>query len=259
MSRQQSKGLALITGASSGIGEACAEIFAENGYAVALGARRVERLEQLAARLEQRGAASVFAHALDVREESSVNAFVQAVLDRFGAVDFLINNAGLAAGLDPVVMGEDDDWRAMLDTNVYGLLRMTRRMLPAMIERNRGQIINIGSIAGFQTYANGAVYAATKHAVRAISGALRLELSGTPIRVAEVDPGMVETEFSLVRLGDEAQAKAVYQGLAPLTGRDIAECVYFAASRPAHVNIDHIIIMPTAQAAVHKVHRQPSP
>ena len=150
----------------------------------------------------------------------------------------------------------DDSIKRQLDINVYGLLRMTRRLLPEMLRQGRGHIVNMGSIAGFQTYANGAVYAGTKHAVKAITGALRMELNGTPIRVSEVDPGMVETEFSLVRLKDADKAKAVYQGMTPLTAYDIAECVYFATSRPPHVNIDHIIIMPTAQAAVYKVHRQ---
>jgi len=144
----------------------------------------------------------------------------------------------------------------MLDTNVYGLLRLTRRLLPEMIKANRGHIVNMGSVAGFHTYANGSVYAGTKHAVKAITGALRLELSGTALRVSEIDPGMVETEFSEVRLKDAERAKAVYQGMIPLTGDDVAECVTFAVTRPAHVNLDHIIIMPQAQAAVYKVHRE---
>lgn len=245
----------LVTGASAGIGAATAAVYARQGARLALGARRTDRLEQLAASLKTMGAAAVTVHELDVTDQGSVDHFVDAVLVAHSHVDVLVNNAGLAAGLDPVETGKDEDWAAMLDTNVYGLLRMTRRLIPEMKKRGRGHIVNMGSIAGFHTYANGAVYAGTKHAVKAITGALRLELNGTPIRVSEVDPGMVETEFSLVRLKDEERAKAVYQGMTPLSAEDIADCVYFATSRPAHVNIDHIVIMPTAQAAVYKVHR----
>jgi NADP-dependent 3-hydroxy acid dehydrogenase YdfG len=247
----------VVTGASAGIGAACAVEFARHGWALALGARRKDRLDELAPRLRELGSPKVLTHAIDVREKADIASFHAAVAAAFPRIDVLVNNAGLAAGLDPVVTGKDDDWEAMLDTNVYALLRVTRAFLPGMIAADHGHIINMGSIAGFHTYANGAAYAGSKHAVKAISGALRLELNGTRIRVSEVDPGMVETEFSLVRLGqDEAKAKAVYQGMTPLTGEDIADCVYFAASRPAHVNIDHIIIMPTDQASVYKTHRR---
>jgi NADP-dependent 3-hydroxy acid dehydrogenase YdfG len=248
--------LAVITGASAGIGEACAEEFARHGWALALGARRVDRLESMAVRMRELGAPAVMCLPLDVRDLASIKSFHERVYGAFARVDLLVNNAGLAAGLDPVATGKDDDWEAMLETNVYGLLRLTREFLPKMIAANHGHIVNMGSIAGFQTYANGAAYAGSKHAVKAISGALRHELNGTAIRVSEIDPGMVETEFSLVRLQDETKAKAVYNGMTPLTGRDIAECVYFAASRPAHVNIDHIIVMPVDQASVHKTHRR---
>lgn len=248
--------VAVITGASAGIGQACAEIYAEHGFSLVIGARRSDKLEALAPRLERIGAKGVLALPLDVTDEASVEAFHAKTLAKFGKVDVLVNNAGLAAGLDPVVTGKDADWQAMLETNVYGLLRVTRKFLPTMIERNLGHVVNMGSIAGFHTYANGAVYAGTKHAVKAITGALRLELNGTAVRVSEVDPGMVETEFSVVRLKDEAKAKNVYQGMTPLTGRDIAECVYFATSRPPHVNVDHILIMPTDQASVYKTHRR---
>lgn len=246
----------VITGASAGIGAACAEIFAEHGWNLALGARRQARLDDQIVRLRDLGASDVHCHEVDVRDESSVNAFGAAVLARFQNVDVLVNNAGLAAGLDPLESGKNADWEAMIDTNIKGLLRVTRRFLGTMRTRGEGHIINMGSIAAFQTYANGAVYAATKHGVRAISGALRLELNGTAIRVTEIDPGMVETEFSLVRLGTSDDAKRVYQGMTPLTGRDIAECVWFAASRPAHVNIDHVLVMPTDQATVYKVARR---
>ncbi len=245
----------LITGASAGIGAACAELYARNGYRLALGARRLERLTEAAVLLRQQGAADVLCMALDVCDVDSVAAFALEVEQRYSAVDILINNAGLAAGLDPIATGKDEDWAAMIETNIYGLLRMTRRFLPGMIARQRGHIVNIGSVAGFQTYANGAVYSGTKHAVRAISGALRLELLGTAIRVSEVDPGMVETEFSSVRLQNEERAKAVYRGTVPLTGHDIADCVYFATTRPPHVNVDHLLVMPTQQASVHHVHR----
>lgn len=248
--------VAVVTGASAGIGQACAEIYAEHGYALVVGARRTEKLEALAPKLEKLGAKGVLVLALDVTDQHSVDAFHAQTIQKFGHVDVLVNNAGLAAGLDPVATGKDADWQAMLDTNVYGLLRVTRKFLPKMIEANRGHVVNMGSIAGFHTYANGAVYAGTKHAVKAITGALRLELNGTAVRVSEVDPGMVETEFSVVRLKDEAKAKTVYQGMTPLSGRDIAECVYFATSRPAHVNVDHIVIMPTDQASVYKTHRR---
>ncbi len=248
--------VAVITGASAGIGQACAEIYAEHGYSLVVGARRTDKLEALAPKLEKLGAQGVLVLGLDVTDEKSVDAFHAQTLKKFGQVDVLLNNAGLAAGLDPVVTGKDADWQAMLDTNVYGLLRVTRTFLPKMIEENHGHVVNMGSIAGFHTYANGAVYAGTKHAVKAISGALRLELNGTAIRVSEIDPGMVETEFSVVRLKDESKAKSVYQGMTPLKGRDIAECVYFITSRPAHVNVDHLLIMPTDQASVYKTHRR---
>jgi len=248
----------VITGASAGIGKACAEAFARAGYRLALGARRLERLEDVRGTLEQLGAPEVLCLALDVRSKASIEAFAAAVEGHFIHVDLLLNNAGLASGLSSVASGEDIDWQAMIDTNLYGLLRVTRRFLTRMLTRGQGHIINMGSVAGFQTYANGAVYAATKHAVRAISGALRLELNGTAIRVSEIDPGMVETEFSLVRLQDESKAKAVYSGMTPLSPDDIADCVLFAATRPAHVNIDHILVMPTAQASVYKTHREPS-
>lgn len=246
----------VVTGASAGIGQACAEEFARHGWALALGARRLDRLEAMREQLIKLGAPQVLTLPLDVRASDSIAAFQTSVNESYACVDVLINNAGLAAGLDPVATGKDDDWSAMLETNVYGLLRVTRAFLHSMLARNHGHIINIGSIAGFQTYANGSMYAGTKHAVKAISGALRLELNGTAIRVSEVDPGMVDTEFSLVRLQDESKAKAVYQGMVPLSGHDIAECVFFAATRPPHVNVDHIIVMPTDQASIYKTFRR---
>lgn len=246
----------VITGASSGIGAACAAEYARHGWALALGARRTDRLEELGPELERLGSPHVITLPLDVRELESIDSFRDGVYEAFSSIDVLINNAGLAAGLGPVATGQDADWSAMLDTNVYGLLRLTRAFLPKVLAANRGHIVNMGSIAGFHTYANGAMYAGSKHAVKAITGALRLELNGTAIRVSEIDPGMVETEFSIVRLKDEDKAKAVYEGMTPLSGQDIADCVYFATSRPAHVNVDHIIVMPTDQASVYKTHRR---
>lgn len=257
MTENHSK-VVVITGASSGIGLACAEVYAKDGCALILGARRVDRLDALRAKLQDLGASKVLVSALDVRDLGSIQRFADIVESQFDSVDILINNAGLAAGLDPVETGKDDDWEAMLETNVLGLLQVTRRFLPRMRKLNRGHIVNMGSIAGFHTYANGSMYAGTKHAVKAITGALRLELNGTAIRVSEVDPGMVETEFSLVRLGDQSKADAVYHGMKPLSAGDIADCVHFATSRPPHVNVDHVIVMPTDQASVYKVHRTSS-
>jgi NADP-dependent 3-hydroxy acid dehydrogenase YdfG len=248
----------VITGASSGIGAACAEIFARSGHTLILGARRLDRLETLAPHLRSLGAADVWVGELDVTKLASIEQFQRESQSRFGGVDVLINNAGLAAGLDPVATGSDDDWEAMMNTNVLGLLKVSRAFLKGMIAANHGHIFNMGSIAGFHTYAKGAAYAGSKHAVRAISGALRQELTGTAIRISEIDPGMVETEFSLVRLGDQAKADEVYRGMTPLTAADVAECVYFAATRPPHVNIDHIVLMPTDQSSIGLVHRRPT-
>ncbi len=249
--------IVVITGASSGIGAACARIFARNGFKLALGARRAELLTDLARELEGLGSPQVWTSRLDVRDGLSINNFHRGVVTIFGSVDILINNAGLAAGLDPVITGDDADWEAMFDTNVLGLLKVSRAFLQEMTSNQRGHIVNIGSIASFQTYAKGAAYAGSKHAVRAISGALRLELMGTGIRVTEIDPGMVETEFSLVRLKDKLKADAVYAGMTPLTADDVADTIYFAATRPPHVNIDHIVLMPTDQAAATQVYRRP--
>ena len=249
--------ITVITGASSGIGKACAIEFAKNGGRLVLGARRKDQLIQVAELCKQSGATDVLTLCLDVCNSDSVRKFVQDAMEQFAHIDVLINNAGLALGLDHLLHGEERDWQQMLDTNVMGLARVTKAFLPSMLARNQGDIINIGSIAGFQTYAGGAIYAGSKHAVRALSGALRLELNGTNIRVSEIDPGMVETEFSLVRYKNNSHAaKAVYEGMQPLSGKDIAEIVYFVTTRPSHVNLDHIIVMPTAQASVYKTSRQ---
>jgi NADP-dependent 3-hydroxy acid dehydrogenase YdfG len=248
----------VITGASAGIGEETALVFAEHGWNIILGARRLDRLQSLARRLGTAGSPEVTALKLDVTDETSVKDFTARCLEASqGQVDVLFNNAGLALGVDHVSKGHTSDWQSMLDTNVMGLLRVTREFLPAMLERQTGHVINMGSIASHVVYEGGSVYCATKHAVRAITKTMRLELHGSPLRVTLIDPGMVETDFSLVRFKDDAErAKNVYKGVTPLTGRDIAECVWFAATRPSHVNIEDIVLMPVDQAAPHKVNRK---
>lgn len=247
--------IVVISGASAGIGKASAEIYAEQGAHLVLGARRIGLLNELKNTLLQRGALSVCNLSLDVTDRTSMAAFVAATLRVHPKIDVLLNNAGLALGVDPVGVGREEDWDRMIQVNILGALRFIRGFLPSMLKNSHGHIVNMGSIAGEQVYAGGAVYAATKHAVRAISQTLRLELNGTPIRITSIDPGMVESDFSKVRLGDDTKAKAVYNNMTPLTPRDIAETIVFATSRPAHVNIDKITIMPTDQAAVYKTHR----
>jgi NADP-dependent 3-hydroxy acid dehydrogenase YdfG len=245
------KPIAVVTGASSGIGEATCQALAGAGFHIVAGARRQDRLQAVAR------ATGGEALALDVRELASIEAFVAAVKSRHGRINVLINNAGLAAGLAPVAEGRDEDWVQMLETNVLGLLRMTRACLPLIRQAPSGHIVNLGSVAGFEVYAGGAGYTASKHAVRAVSRTLRLELVGEPIRVTEVAPGMVETEFSLVRFkGDARRAAEVYHGVQPLTGADIAECITWAVTRPPHVNIDELVVRPVAQANAFTVARR---
>jgi len=244
-------GVAVVTGASSGIGAATAAALAREGYSVVLGARRVERLREVAG---EKG----LALRLDVTDLQSVDAFVAETKERFGHIDVLVNNAGGALGLNPVAEAKDDEWEGMWKTNVLGLMWMTRACLPLLRKAPHGHIVNIGSIAGFETYKGGAGYTAAKHAVRAITKTLRLELNGEPIRVTEIAPGLVETEFSLVRFhGDTKAASAPYEGIEPLTAEDIADCVMFAVTRPAHVDIDEIVVRPVAQANVVTVARKP--
>jgi 3-hydroxy acid dehydrogenase/malonic semialdehyde reductase len=246
-----------ITGASAGIGLALAEIYAEHGWHLVLGARRRQRLEDLEGQLRDKGAASVLSLNLDVRDADSVAQWTEAAFARHPQVDVLINNAGLVLGTDSIETGRLEDWATVLDTNVMGVLRLCRAFIPRFRQQNAGHIVMMGSISGHQVYEGGGPYCASKFSVKALSRTLRLELNGTPIRVSSIDPGMVETEFSLVRFqGDAERAKNVYKGLTPLQARDIADCVWFATSRPPHVNIDDIIVMPTAQASVYKVHRQ---
>ena len=244
--------IAVITGASSGIGAATAIALGRQGYRIVVGARRIDRLERVA------GEDGV-ALRLDVTDEASVNDFVSEVRRRFGRIDVLVNNAGGALGLTPVEKAVDDEWIGMWKTNVLGLMWMTRACLPLIRKAKHGHIVNIGSIAGFETYRGGAGYTAAKHAVRAITKTLRLELNGEPIRITEIAPGLVETEFSLVRFhGDRKAAKAVYEGIKPLTAEDVADCVVYAVTRPSHVNIDEIVVRPVAQATATVVARKPA-
>jgi NADP-dependent 3-hydroxy acid dehydrogenase YdfG len=251
MAATKSKPVAVVTGASSGIGAATAKALAANGYRVVAGARRVDRVRKVV------GDSNDAMH-LDVTDKRSVEEFVRAIEKRYRHIDVLVNNAGGALGLAPIADASDDDWISMWQTNVLGLMYVTRACLPLLRKARHGHIVNIGSIAGFETYKGGAGYTAVKHAVRAISRTLRLELNGEPIRVTEVAPGLVETEFSLVRFhGDRKAAKAVYAGLKPLTAEDVAECILFAVTRPPHVDIDEIVIRPVAQATSFQVARSP--
>ncbi len=248
----------LITGASSGFGAATALAFARQGAHLILGARRVDRLEQVAAEARKLGAAAADLHSLDVSKTSDVNSFAAWLRGRSEKVDVLVNNAGGAMGLEPVLDGKDDDWETMMQTNVLGVLRVTRAILPLMLKNPGSIIINIGSVAAHTAYEGGAAYCAAKAGELQITRALRLELCGTGVRVGTVDPGMAETEFSVVRFkGDEARAKKVYEGVQPLKAEDVAEAILWVASRPAHVNIDEMIIKCTDQAAIHKVNRRP--
>lgn len=244
-----------ITGASSGIGEACARAFAAEGARLLLAARRVEPLRELAAEL------GVESHtiSLDVRDRDAVLAAVAALPDEWSEIDVLVNNAGLGLGLDKLYEGSMDDWDQMIDTNVKGLLYVTRAVVPEMVSRGRGHVINIGSTAGHEAYPGGNVYCGTKHAVDAITKGLRMDLVDTPVRVSTVDPGMVETNFSNVRFhGDTARAKKVYEGIEPLTATDIADAVLYCATRPPHVQINEIILTPTNQASSLVVYRKSS-
>lgn len=237
--------IAFITGATSGIGEACAAKFAEKGYDLILTGRRKERLEELKARFNK---VKVLLLEFDVRNRNEVKKAIDSLSGQWKSVDVLVNNAGLALGLSTIQDGDIDDWETMIDTNVKGLLYMTRGVSELMIPRNSGHIINIGSIAGKEVYPKGNVYCATKHAVDALNKAMRLDLLPHNIRVSEVCPGMVETEFSVVRYkGDAERASKVYEGIVALKGEDIADIVYWIASQPPHVNILEVVVTPTAQ------------
>jgi NADP-dependent 3-hydroxy acid dehydrogenase YdfG len=239
--------IAVVTGASSGIGAACARALHAAGFEVVVGARRLDRLEEMARDLPAR------AHALDVTDPASVEDFAR----RVPRLDLLVNNAGAALGLGPVAEADEELWRRMWETNVLGVVRMTRAFLPALLAGGDGHVVNIGSTSGFETYPGGGGYTSTKHALRAVTRTLRLELLGKPVRVTDVSPGLVETEFSLVRFaGDRERAAAVYRGMRPLAPEDVADCVVWAATRPRHVNVDEIVVRPRDQATSTLVHRQ---
>lgn len=250
----------LVTGASSGIGAACARAFAAEGARLVLLARRQERLVALAEELRREHGTESHTIVLDVRDEEAVKAHLGSLAAPWAAVDILVNNAGLSRGLSKLHEGASTDWQEMIDTNINGLLYVTRAILPGMVARGRGHVINLGSLAGHEVYPGGAVYCATKHAVRALSRGLRMDLLGTPIRVSSVDPGMVETEFSVVRFhGDATRAANVYKGIDPLVGTDVADVVLYCATRPPHVNIDDVLMMPTAQASTTLSYRRSDP
>ncbi|MET0572575.1 MAG: SDR family NAD(P)-dependent oxidoreductase [Pedobacter agri] len=248
--------IALITGATSGIGEACAHIFAQQGYQLILVARREERLAKIAHHLSDKYAVEIKAVLADVRDNEKLTQAFESLPDDWKKVDVLINNAGLSQGLDPVNAGSISDWDTMIDTNVKGLLYVTKIVSNWMIPNQSGHIINIGSIAGKEVYPNGNVYCASKHAVDALSKGMRIDLLPHGIKVTEINPGMVETEFSVVRFkGDEARAKKVYENFEPLIADDIADAIWYVVSRPKHVNINDMLIMPTAQATATIVNR----
>ncbi len=246
----------LITGASSGIGAACCRAFAAAGCHILAVARRLERLHELAAEIRREWPVQVEVGQVDVGRRGDFAAWFDAREAPWREVDVLVNNAGLSRGLEPLQRGSLDDWDEMIDTNLKGLLYVTRAVLPGMVERQRGQVVNIGSLAGHEVYPGGSVYCATKFAVTAVGRALGIDLLGSGVRVSSVDPGMVETEFSVVRFhGDEERAAGVYRGLEPLTAADVAEAVMFCATRPPHVKVRELILMPTAQASVVHAHR----
>jgi 3-hydroxy acid dehydrogenase/malonic semialdehyde reductase len=251
------KKIAFITGASAGIGEATAILMASNGYNLILNGRRADRIKALQSRLQIEFGTESHAAIFDIRHKEEVKSAFEAIPDTFKNIDVLVNNAGLASGLSTLDKGSLDDWEQMIDTNIKGLLFISRLVIPGMIERKSGHVVNISSIAGKEVYANGNVYCATKFAVDALNKAMRIELSAYPIRVTGIYPGAVETEFSIVRFhGDETKAKAVYDGFDNLLASDIADAIFYAVSRPAHVNINEMIVMPTAQPVPGIIHRK---
>ena len=247
-----------ITGASAGIGEACAFAFATEGARLLLAARRIDRIEEAKPKLLTAGATDVHLFSLDVRDYKAVESAIAGLPIEWQAIDILVNNAGLSRGLDKLYEGKIQDWDEMIDTNVKGLLYVTRVVVPGMVQRGKGHVISLGSTAGEITYPNGAVYCATKAAERAISDGLREDVLGTPVRVTSIDPGMVETDFSLVLFhGDAERAAKVYQGLIPLTPADVADAIVWSATRPAHVNIARVVMTPIDQANSLLFNRKP--
>ena len=241
--------IVLITGATSGIGEGCACKFASQGANLILNGRNIQKLDALKADLENRFGVQILLLPFDVRDRKAATAAIASLSGKWADIDILINNAGLVIGVDKEFEGNLDEWDIVIDTNVKGLLAMTRLVVPGMVKRGRGHIINIGSIAGDAAYPGGSVYCATKAAVKALSDGLRIDLVDTPLRVTNIKPGMVETNFTVVRYrGDKERADEFYKGIRPLTGDDIAETVYFAASVPEHIQIAEVLVMPTHQA-----------
>ena len=250
--------IVFITGASSGIGAATALAFASQGVRLLLAARRAGKLAQVASLALERGAATVHSIDLDVRAHRAVQTSIATLPPEWAQIDVLVNNAGLSRGLDKLYMGKIEDWDEMIDTNIKGLLYVTRAVVPGMVVRGRGHVVNLGSTAGEFTYPGGAVYCASKAAERAINDGLRQDLLGTPVRVTSVDPGMVETDFSLVRFrGDAERAAKVYKGVTPLTPEDVADAILWAVSRPAHVNIARVSLTSVDQANSLLFHRKP--
>lgn len=250
------KKIALITGATSGIGKACARRFAAGGYDLILTARRADMLAQIKNELEA-GGTRVLTLVFDVRDAEAAEAAIASLDGAWRHIDVLINNAGLALGLDKEYEGNPDDWNTMIDTNIKGLLTMTRLIVPAMVARNEGHVINVGSVAGDAAYACGNVYCATKAAVKAITDGLRIDVADTAVRVTNLKPGLVQTNFSNVRFhGDDARADNVYKGITPLTGDDIADVAFYAASAPKHVQIAEVLILATHQANGSVIHRE---
>lgn len=248
--------IVFITGASSGIGAATALTFAQQGARLLLCARRMEKLEANRAELLSAGAEAVHLFQLDVRDRTAVNEALGALPEEWKAIDILVNNAGLARGMSKLYDNNPDDWDEMIDTNVKGLLYVSRAVVPGMVERNRGHVVNLGSTAAYNVYANGGVYCATKAAEKAISEGLKIDLLGTLVRVTSIDPGMVETEFSKVRFhGDEEAAAKVYQNITPLTAEDVADAILWATTRPAHVNIHSMVLTTIHQGNAYYLHR----
>ena len=249
--------IAFITGASSGIGAACARKFAQGGYTLLLNARSVDKLQALQTELETVYGIDVVLLPFDVRDRKAAEAALKSLPEKYQTIDVLVNNAGLALGVDKEYEGTEDNYDMMIETNITALLMMTRLVVPGMVNRGKGHIINIGSVAGDAAYPGGSVYCATKAAVKVLSDGLRMDLVDTPLRVTNVKPGLVETNFSVTRFaGDKERADKVYQGIKPLTGEDIAEVVYFAASAPEHVQIAEVLVLATHQASGTIVHRK---
>jgi len=249
----------LVTGASAGIGEACARRFAASGANLILWARREDRLRSLAIDLRERHGTDVETRQVDVRDRDLVGREARALVESGRVPDVLLNNAGLASGFDSLHEGDHEDWDRMIDTNVKGLLNVTRAILPHMVERGTGHVVNIGSTAGHQVYPRGNVYNASKFAVKALTEGINLDVSGTNVRVSSVDPGLVHTEFSRVRFhGEDERAEGVYRGFDPLAAEDVADCVHFVVTRPPHVNVFNMVVLPTAQRNVYVLDRDDS-